>query len=58
MSWSPAIYCQFPTREGAVEFGATLGIEFPDDGTWPTGNRNFALVEIPAPWITEPVSDD
>lgn len=58
MSWGDTIYCQFPDRETGVAFGAQLGIEFPVDGSIPSGNHNFALVEMQAPWAVEPTYDE
>ena len=58
MAWSDPIYCVFANRSQGIAFGAILGIEFPADGSIPSGNQNFALVEIPAPWSVEPTYDD
>ena len=58
MSWTPALHCQFPDEATAREFAAALGVDFPEDGSIPTGNHNFALVAPIEEWITRPVYVD
>jgi hypothetical protein len=54
--WSDAIYVQFPDEATARAAGASLGIEFPEDGSIPSGNENYALcAPIQPPWQTDPV---
>jgi len=56
MAWGDAIYVQFPDEATARAFATALGVEFPDDGTIPTGNGNYAMyAPMQAPWITPPV---
>lgn len=58
MSWSPAIYVQFPDEATARVAAAAIGVDFPEDGSVPTGNRNYAMhAPMQAPWATEPVND-
>lgn len=58
MTWSPTIYVQFPDEATARAAASAIGVEFPEDGSVPTGNRNYAMhAPMQAPWIVEPVSD-
>ena len=58
MAWRDAIYVQFPDEATARAFATALGVEFPDDGTIPTGNGNYAMhAPMQPPWVTEPVYD-
>lgn len=41
--WSPTLYLQFVDEAEARAVAAQLGVEFPVDGSIPTGNHNFAL---------------
>ena len=55
MSWSSTIYVQVPDEATARAAAADLGLEFPDDGTIPTANHNFALhAPMVAPWQIAP----
>ena len=59
MSWPPTIYVQFQDEPTARAMAAALGVEFPNDGSVPTGNRNYALAApILPPWITPPTYDE
>lgn len=42
MAWHTR-YCCFPNEATARAVGAALGIDFPDDGSIPSGNQNYAL---------------
>lgn len=58
MSWSPAIYVQFPDEATARMAAAAIGVDFPGDGSVPTGNRNYAMhAPMQNPWLVEPVVD-
>jgi hypothetical protein len=58
MAWGDAIYVQFPDEATARAFATALGVEFPDDGTIPTGNGNYAMhAPMETPWVTPPVYD-
>lgn len=57
MAWHTR-YCQFPDETTARAVGAALGIDFPEDGSIPSGNQNYALhAPMQAPWATPPVVD-
>lgn len=56
--WTDAIYVQFPNEATARAAATALGVDFPADGGFPSGNDNYAMVApIAAPWQTEPVID-
>lgn len=58
MSWSPTIYAQFPNEATARAAATAIGVDFPEDGSVPTGNRNYAMhAPMQSPWATEPVTD-
>lgn len=58
MPWSDAIYVQFPDEAAARALAASLGVDFPDDGSIPTGNGNYAMkAPMQAPWASPPVYD-
>jgi len=58
MSWSPTIYVQFPNEEAARIAATMMGVDFPVDGSIPSGNHNYAMhAPMQAPWISEPVID-
>lgn len=58
MTWSPAIYVQFPDEPTARAAARAIGVEFPADGSIPTGNQNYAMhAPMQSPWIVEPISD-
>lgn len=55
MAWHTR-YCQFPDEATARAVGASLGVDFPEDGSIPSGNQNYALhAPMQAPWATPPV---
>ncbi len=56
MSWSPTIYVQFPDEAAARAVAIGLGVEFPADGSIPTGNQHFALAAPITEWLTPPAS--
>lgn len=55
MSWSPDRHANFPDEATARAVATSLGADMPEDGSIPTGNRNFALVAPVEHWITEPM---
>jgi hypothetical protein len=58
MSWSPAIYVQFPDEATARVAAVAIGVDFPADGSVPTGNANYAMhAPMQNPWLIEPVTD-
>lgn len=58
MSWSPTIYVQFPNEATARAAATAIGVDFPEDGSVPTGNRNYAMhAPMQSPWEIEPVVD-
>ena len=57
MSWGPPLYAQCADRAHALSLGRALGMAMPEDGSLPTGDRNFAMREMPAPWATAPALD-
>ncbi len=57
--WSETIYLQFPDETTAREMATSLGVIFPEDGSIPSGNHNYALcAPIQNPWISEPVYNE
>lgn len=55
-NWSEDIYLCFPDEAAARALATSLGVDFPDDGTIPTGNGNYAMhAPMQAPWATPPV---
>jgi len=59
MSWSATIYVQFPDEATARVAAAAIGVDFPEDGTIPSGNHNYALAApVLPPWITPPSYDE
>lgn len=57
MSWGPTLYAQCADRAQALSLGRALGMAISEDGSLPTGDRNFAMQEMPAPWATPPTLD-
>lgn len=58
MAWSGAIYVQFPDEATARAMATSLGVDFPEDGSIPSGNGNYAMhAPMQAPWATAPVYD-
>lgn len=56
MTWSNTLYLCHPDEATARAEAAALGIDFPADGSIPTGNENYALVSpMESPWQTPPV---
>lgn len=58
MSWSQTYYAQFPDEATARAFAASLGVDFPADGSIPTGNTNYALVAPIVEWSRQPAFSD
>lgn len=55
MAWSETIYLQFTDEAEARAAATALGVDFPDDGTIPSGNQNYALcAPMQPPWAVEP----
>lgn len=58
MAWSDAIYVQFPDEATARVMAASLGVDFPEGGSIPSGNGNYAMqAPMTAPWSSPPVYD-
>jgi len=56
MAWGDTIYVQFPDEATARAMATSLGVDFPIDGTIPTGNQNYAMhAPMETPWVTPPV---
>lgn len=56
MAWSAGIIVQFPDEATARLAATAIGVEFPDDGSIPSGNDNYAMnAPISAPFTVEPV---
>lgn len=59
MAWREAIYVQFPDEATARAMATALGVDFPEDGTIPSGNQNYAMhAPMHPPWAVEPLIDD
>lgn len=43
MAWREAIYVQFPDEAAARVMATALGVDFPEDGSIPSGNQNYAM---------------
>jgi hypothetical protein len=54
MTWSPTRYGQFPDEATARQVAVQLGAEFPEDGSIPTGNANYALKAPIVEWVRRP----
>lgn len=54
MAWREAIYVQFPDEATARAMATSLGVDFPEDGTIPSGNQNYAMHAPMAPPEGEP----
>jgi hypothetical protein len=55
-TWSKTIYVDFPDEDAARAMAMALGVEFPEDGSIPTGNGNYAMVAPIVEWVRRPVS--
>lgn len=55
MSWSSTLYVRFADEAVARAVAGQLGVDFPADGTIPTGTRNFALAAPIVEWVRQPV---
>lgn len=55
MSWSDTIYVRFADEASARAMAEQLGVDFPQDGSIPTGNGNFALKAPIVEWVRRPV---
>lgn len=59
MAWSQGIIVQFPDEATARTAAAAIGVDFPEDGSVPSGNENYAIVApVAPPWAIEPTFDD
>jgi hypothetical protein len=55
-NWADGIIVCFPDEMTARAAAAGMGMEFPADGSIPTGNGNYAMAApITPPWQSEPV---
>lgn len=58
MTWGPTLYAQVTDAAAVSALAAQLGIDVMPDGSLSTGNANFALVSMDAPWAVPPVTDE